>query len=110
MREDEKQRCVLCGKEKEGGRKIIVGLHGAICSDCVVLCNDIILPTEGGASSWKPPTDTSVLALLIRLTRQLAGKRFVILGEGNTSARDGESSDSQLSQRSRSSNQRTRRG
>ena len=34
--------------------------------------------------------DTTVLAHLITLTRQLADNRFVILGEGNTSARDGE--------------------
>lgn len=34
--------------------------------------------------------DTTVLAHLITLTRQLADNRFVILGEGNTSALDGE--------------------
>ncbi|MCH7904029.1 MAG: ATP-dependent protease ATP-binding subunit ClpX [Armatimonadetes bacterium] len=46
---DETNRCCLCGKTKdpaEGGRKIIVGLHGAVCSDCVNLCNDILTTGE----------------------------------------------------------------
>ena len=48
-RMDENNRCCLCGKPKEEGRKIIVGLHGAVCSDCVNLCNDILL-TGGEAA------------------------------------------------------------
>ena len=40
---EDNNRCCLCGKPKEEGRKIIVGLHGAVCSDCVSLCNDILL-------------------------------------------------------------------
>jgi ATP-dependent Clp protease ATP-binding subunit ClpX len=39
---EDNNRCCLCGKPKEEGRKIIVGLHGAVCSDCVSLCNDIL--------------------------------------------------------------------
>lgn len=34
--------CCLCGKTKEQVRKLIVGLHGAVCSECVELCNEII--------------------------------------------------------------------
>jgi ATP-dependent Clp protease ATP-binding subunit ClpX len=32
----------LCGKTKEQVRKLIVGLHGAVCTDCIDLCNDIL--------------------------------------------------------------------
>jgi ATP-dependent Clp protease ATP-binding subunit ClpX len=34
--------CCLCGKTKEQVKKLIVGLHGAVCSECVDLCNDIL--------------------------------------------------------------------
>jgi len=35
-----KDRCCLCGKAKDAVPKLIVGLYGAVCSDCVELCND----------------------------------------------------------------------
>lgn len=36
-------RCLLCGKPREQVRKkLIVGAHGAICVDCIEICNDII--------------------------------------------------------------------
>ncbi len=47
---EDNNRCCLCGKPKEEGRKIIVGLHGAVCSDCVSLCNDILLTGGDGPS------------------------------------------------------------
>src|SRR5690349_16570071 len=37
-----RDRCCLCGKAKEQVPKLIVGLHGAVCSDCIDLCNDIL--------------------------------------------------------------------
>lgn len=40
--EERRDRCCLCGKKKEQVPKLIVGLHGAVCSDCVDLCNDIL--------------------------------------------------------------------
>ena len=46
---EDNNRCCLCGKPKEEGRKIIVGLHGAVCSDCVSLCNDILLTGGDGS-------------------------------------------------------------
>jgi ATP-dependent Clp protease ATP-binding subunit ClpX len=39
---DEMRRCVLCGKSKEQVPKLILGLHGGICVECVDLCNDVI--------------------------------------------------------------------
>jgi ATP-dependent Clp protease ATP-binding subunit ClpX len=39
---ERRDQCCLCGKNKEQVRKLIVGLHGAVCSDCIDLCNDIL--------------------------------------------------------------------
>lgn len=35
-------RCVLCGKTREQVKKLILGVHGGVCLDCVDLCNDLI--------------------------------------------------------------------
>ncbi|MDO8585492.1 MAG: ATP-dependent Clp protease ATP-binding subunit ClpX [Armatimonadota bacterium] len=35
-------RCALCGKSKDQVRKLILGVYGGVCLDCVELCNDII--------------------------------------------------------------------
>ncbi|MBC8065069.1 MAG: ATP-dependent protease ATP-binding subunit ClpX, partial [Chlorobia bacterium] len=39
---ERRDQCCLCGKTKEQVRKLIVGLHGAVCTDCIDLCNDIL--------------------------------------------------------------------
>ncbi len=49
-----RDRCCLCGKQKEQVPKLIVGLHGAVCSDCVELCNDI-LQTDGTGGKSRIP-------------------------------------------------------
>lgn len=36
------EQCCLCGKNKEQVRKLIVGLRGAVCTDCIDLCNDLL--------------------------------------------------------------------
>lgn len=36
------ERCSLCGKGRDQVRKLIVGVHGGICLDCIELCNDIL--------------------------------------------------------------------
>jgi ATP-dependent Clp protease ATP-binding subunit ClpX len=51
----ERNQCCLCGKTKEQVRKLIVGLHGAVCSDCIDLCNDI-LNNEGERPTSQPAT------------------------------------------------------
>src|SRR3954453_5086384 len=43
---DEMRRCVLCGKTREQVTKLILGLHGGICVECVDLCNDVIRGEE----------------------------------------------------------------
>lgn len=49
---ERRDQCCLCGKSKEQVKKLIVGLHGAVCSDCIDLCNDI-LHTDGDGRSSK---------------------------------------------------------
>lgn len=51
-----RDQCCLCGKKKDQVPKLIVGLHGAVCSDCVDLCNDI-LQNDG----TRPSADTAPL-------------------------------------------------
>ncbi|MCS7311227.1 MAG: AAA family ATPase, partial [Armatimonadetes bacterium] len=52
-------RCVLCGKSREQVRKLILGMYGGVCADCVKLASDI-LRSETPASTTHPlgPADT----------------------------------------------------
>jgi ATP-dependent Clp protease ATP-binding subunit ClpX len=51
-REDLK-RCALCGKPREQVKKLILGRHGAVCTECVSLCNEII--KGDGKAEVAPP-------------------------------------------------------
>src|SRR5579862_94089 len=55
---ERRDQCCLCGKTKEQVKKLIVGLHGAVCSDCIDLCNDILHndPEKGGFGLATPPS------------------------------------------------------
>ncbi|MCS6918675.1 MAG: ATP-dependent Clp protease ATP-binding subunit ClpX [Fimbriimonadales bacterium] len=46
-------RCVLCGKSRDQVRKLILGMYGGVCADCVKLAGDI-LKTEPGAPAPTP--------------------------------------------------------
>ena len=35
-------RCALCGKPREQVKKLILGVYGGVCLDCVELCNEIM--------------------------------------------------------------------
>ncbi|CAN5478631.1 ATP-dependent protease ATP-binding subunit ClpX [soil metagenome] len=61
---ERRDQCALCGKTKEQVKKLIVGLHGAVCSDCIELCNDILhtdgdKPTAGSTPKPQPTTFNS---------------------------------------------------
>src|SRR5919206_624596 len=45
-------RCVLCGKSREQVKKLILGVHGGVCLDCVDLCNDIIRGENAQADDY----------------------------------------------------------
>lgn len=54
---ERRDQCCLCGKAKEQVKKLIVGLHGAVCSDCIDLCNDI-LHSDGDTRQSAPKAST----------------------------------------------------
>ena len=59
---ERRDQCCLCGKTKEQVKKLIVGLHGAVCSDCIDLCNDILHnDSERGISQPQQPNSPSVV-------------------------------------------------
>ncbi len=57
---ERRDQCCLCGKTKEQVKKLIVGLHGAVCCDCIDLCNDI-LHNDGEKPSPTPPPTAAVV-------------------------------------------------
>ncbi|MBS1709823.1 MAG: ATP-dependent Clp protease ATP-binding subunit ClpX [Armatimonadetes bacterium] len=59
--DERRDRCCLCGKSKEQVPKLIVGLHGAVCSDCVDLCNDI-LQNDGSRAAPRAATTAAAPA------------------------------------------------
>jgi ATP-dependent Clp protease ATP-binding subunit ClpX len=65
---DQQNQCCLCGKTKEQVRKLIVGLHGAVCADCIDLCNDI-LHNEPDRGSARPGPATSGVGAAAKDTR-----------------------------------------
>ncbi|HRJ26713.1 MAG TPA: ATP-dependent Clp protease ATP-binding subunit ClpX [Fimbriimonadaceae bacterium] len=60
---ERRDQCCLCGKTKEQVKKLIVGLHGAVCSDCIDLCNDILQneASANGDALGKTETGTAPL-------------------------------------------------
>jgi ATP-dependent Clp protease ATP-binding subunit ClpX len=48
------KRCVLCGKTREQVKKLIIGIHGGVCLECIDLCNDIIRNEAAGVDSFAP--------------------------------------------------------
>lgn len=51
-------RCALCGKPREQVRKLILGVYGGVCLECVELCNEII---KGDAAKPEPVTDVGAV-------------------------------------------------
>jgi ATP-dependent Clp protease ATP-binding subunit ClpX (EC 3.4.21.92) len=47
-------RCVLCGKSREQVRKLILGMYGGVCADCVKLASDILRSESGATPSAQP--------------------------------------------------------
>lgn len=53
--------CCLCGKTKEQVKKLIVGLQGAVCADCIDLCNDILRSEPEKASAAAAVSEAAVV-------------------------------------------------
>ena len=50
-------RCVLCGKSREQAKKLVLGVHGGVCLECVGLCNDIIRAEDGEENVVSPDSE-----------------------------------------------------
>ena len=51
------RRCALCGRSQEQVRKLIIGVYGGICLECLEVCNDT-LRTEAGRVEERPGFDS----------------------------------------------------
>jgi len=51
------RRCALCGRSQEQVRKLIIGVYGGICLECLEVCNDT-LRTELGRVEERPGFDS----------------------------------------------------
>lgn len=47
-------RCVLCGKSRDQVRKLILGMYGGVCAECVKLASDILRSETGSAPTTQP--------------------------------------------------------
>jgi ATP-dependent Clp protease ATP-binding subunit ClpX len=56
---ERRDQCCLCGKTKDQVKKLIVGLHGAVCCDCIDLCNDIL---QNEADKQSAPKESAAKA------------------------------------------------
>ncbi len=99
---ESRDRCGLCGKSKENVRKLVVGVHGAVCSDCIDLCIDIWGQEAGhykladGAQSAERESGTSWTLADLRLevclvNLELRRQGLVHAHSGNASGLDDES-------------------
>lgn len=39
---EQRDKCALCGKPKAEVKRLIVGLYGGVCQECIELCNEIL--------------------------------------------------------------------
>ena len=58
MADDKNQNCSFCGNHKDAVTKLIVGEEVAICSDCVVLCQQLIDEEKTETTTKKQPPKT----------------------------------------------------
>jgi hypothetical protein len=56
-----RDECVLCGKSKKQVVQLIVGLKGAICNDCVDLCNDILYKGQRPAAPLSSAASSGIV-------------------------------------------------
>ncbi|MBS1721931.1 MAG: class II aldolase/adducin family protein [Armatimonadetes bacterium] len=82
-----RDQCSLCGKDKERVPKLIVGLQGAVCSDCIDLCQDI-LQHEQETGQSPALADATLRGLVCEANRLLLSRGLVTAQSGNVSALD----------------------
>jgi len=76
---ERRDHCSLCGKTKEQVRKLIVGLHGAVCTECVDLCNDILQSdADRNGVETPPPGSLTRNASSFQALRQVPKPREIV--------------------------------
>lgn len=53
---ENRDKCALCGKSKAQVKRLIVGLYGGVCQECIELCGDIL--KSGPAEHSSAPSRT----------------------------------------------------
>src|SRR5436189_287665 len=89
--DERRDRCGLCGKAKDKVPKLIVGLHAAVCSDCIDLCNDILqneVPAHRGLDLMGGCSELRVA--VCEANRELTRLGLVTMHSGNVSGFDKE--------------------
>ena len=76
MLEEIKQtnHCSFCGASKESVKKLIVGEKVAICSDCVELCQDLIVDDSSVVSQDEPSNDYDPESIKEFLDKHIIGQ------------------------------------
>lgn len=77
---ERRDQCCLCGKTKEQVKKLIVGLHGAVCSDCIDLCNDILHNEPDRAVAPNPTPSPATATATVRTASSTSSTAQEILG------------------------------
>ncbi|SRR5581483_586086 len=60
---EQRDKCALCGKPKAQVKRLIVGLHGGVCQECIELCMEILrggTPEEAAPRSVEKPFGNQV--------------------------------------------------
>jgi len=53
-------RCLLCGKSRNQVQKLILGVHGGVCLDCVAQCNEVIKNETAPSETEEAPSEPAV--------------------------------------------------
>jgi ATP-dependent Clp protease ATP-binding subunit ClpX len=51
---EQRDKCALCGKSKAQVKRLIVGLYGGVCQECIELCGDILRSGPAETTSAPP--------------------------------------------------------
>lgn len=88
MKKETEKTCALCGKAKSEVKKLVVGLHGAVCNYCIDLCSDMM--QVEGTSSASNGSGKGLRSEVCEANRLLPQLGLVVMHSGNVSGYDRE--------------------
>ena len=86
MKKEPEKACALCGKSKSQVKKLVVGLHGAVCNYCIDLCHDMM--QVEGMSGTSNGTGKGIKQEVCEANRMLPQLGLVVMHSGNVSGYD----------------------